>query len=53
MKKEIKALQENSTWTLEKLPAGKKAVDWKWVYKVKFKPNGEIEQYKVYLVAKG
>ncbi|XP_022030789.1 uncharacterized mitochondrial protein AtMg00810-like [Helianthus annuus] len=32
---------------------GKKAIDSKWVYKVKYKPNGDIERYKAGLVAKG
>lgn len=43
MKKEIRALEENGTWTLETLPPGKKAIGSKWVYKIKYKPNGEIE----------
>lgn len=53
MKKEIQALQQNNTWTIESLPEGKKAIDSKWVYKIKYKPNGDIERYKARLVAKG
>ncbi|KAL0399838.1 UNVERIFIED_CONTAM: Copia protein [Sesamum radiatum] len=53
MKKEIEALEKNETWTLEPLPQGKHAIDSKWVYKIKFKPNGEVERYKARLVAKG
>nr|GEW93844.1 putative NB-ARC [Tanacetum cinerariifolium] len=53
MTKEIRALQQNGTWTLEELPEGKKAIDSKWVYKIKYKPNGDIERYKAQLVAKG
>ncbi|KAD4584722.1 hypothetical protein E3N88_22323 [Mikania micrantha] len=53
MQKEIKALEQNGTWTLEELPNGKKAINSKWVYKVKHKPNGEVERYKARLVAKG
>nr|GEU94445.1 putative reverse transcriptase, RNA-dependent DNA polymerase [Tanacetum cinerariifolium] len=37
----------------EDLPQGKQAIDSKWVYKIKFKPNGEVERYKARLVAKG
>ncbi|XP_021995106.1 uncharacterized protein LOC110892024 [Helianthus annuus] len=35
MKKEIKALEQNGTWTLETLPKNKSAIDSKWVYKIK------------------
>ncbi|GJV45436.1 retrovirus-related pol polyprotein from transposon TNT 1-94 [Tanacetum coccineum] len=53
MQKEVKALKKNGTWTLEYLPEEKRAIDSKWVYKIKFKPNGEVEKYKARLVAKG
>ena len=53
MKKEIQALEENGTWTIQELPSGKRAIDSKWVYKIKYKPNGEVERYKARLVAKG
>ncbi|GJZ87017.1 putative RNA-directed DNA polymerase [Tanacetum coccineum] len=53
MQREIKALEKNRTWTLEDLPKGKQAIDSKWVYKIKFKPNDEVERYKACLVAKG
>lgn len=38
---------------METLPKGKCAIDSTWVYKIKYNPNGEIEQYKARLVAKG
>ncbi|KAJ0521136.1 putative RNA-directed DNA polymerase [Helianthus annuus] len=44
MKKEVQVLEENGTWVLEELPEGKRAIDSKWVYKIKYKPNGEIER---------
>lgn len=53
MQKEIKSLEENGTWNIEDLPNGKHVIDSKWVYKIKFKPNGEVERYKARLVAKG
>ncbi|KAJ9556664.1 hypothetical protein OSB04_011278 [Centaurea solstitialis] len=53
MKKEIQALELNDTWTLESLPEGKRAIDSKWVYKIKYKPNGDTERYKARLVARG
>ncbi|KAK2965995.1 hypothetical protein RJ640_012350 [Escallonia rubra] len=51
--KEISALEANNTWTLVSLPSGKCAIDSKWVYKVKFHPDGTVERYKARLVAKG
>ncbi|GKC66783.1 putative reverse transcriptase, RNA-dependent DNA polymerase, LTR copia-type gag-polypeptide [Tanacetum coccineum] len=39
MKKEIHALEENGTWILESLPKGKRAIDSKWVYKVKLRKS--------------
>ena len=53
MKKEIRDLEKNDTWTLVDLPNGKRAFDSKWVYKIKYKPNGEVERFKARLVAKG
>ncbi|GJR94616.1 retrovirus-related pol polyprotein from transposon TNT 1-94 [Tanacetum coccineum] len=53
IQKEVKALLKNGTWTLEYLPERKRAIDSKWVYKIKFKPNGEVKRYKTRLVAKG
>ncbi|GKC42461.1 ribonuclease H-like domain-containing protein [Tanacetum coccineum] len=53
MNEEMEALNKNQTWTLTDLPAGRKPIGCKWVYKIKYKSNGEIERYKVRLVAKG
>jgi len=50
---EIKALESNHTRTLTPLPSNKKAIDCKWVYRVKYKADGSIERYKARLVAKG
>ncbi|XP_074306316.1 putative mitochondrial protein AtMg00820 [Silene latifolia] len=52
MNKELHALEENQTWVLTQLPKGKKTIGAKWVYKIKFKPDGNIERYKARLVAK-
>ncbi|XP_028806858.1 uncharacterized protein LOC114761610 [Neltuma alba] len=53
MNAEIHALKQNQTWTLTSLPPGKKPISCKWVFKTKFKANGDIERYKAHLVAKG
>ena len=53
MASELRALEENSTWTLEPLPPGKKPIGCKWVFKTKLRVDGTIERYKARLVAKG
>lgn len=53
MGKEVVALEENETWTLEDLPPGKRAIGSKWVYKIKYHSDGTIERYKARLVALG
>jgi hypothetical protein len=35
MAEELKAIEDNNTWTLTKLPQGRKAIGLKWVFKVK------------------
>ncbi|GMJ03309.1 cysteine-rich RLK (RECEPTOR-like protein kinase) 8 [Hibiscus trionum] len=53
MEQEIKALKENQTWTMEHLPPGKHAIDSKWIYKIKYRSDGQIERFKARLFAKG
>ncbi|KAH9741001.1 hypothetical protein KPL70_002448 [Citrus sinensis] len=53
MRFELQALQENGTWSLTSLPAGKTPIGCRWVYKIKHKSYGSIEWYKAQLVAKG
>eukprot|EP00253_Pinus_taeda_P004550 PITA_04550 len=53
MEAEFQSLQKNHTKTLSNLPAGKKPLSCKWVYKVKYKADGTLEKYKARLVARG
>lgn len=53
MQQEIRALEDNETWTMEPLPPGKKALGNKWVYKIKYTFDGSIERRKSRLVIFG
>jgi hypothetical protein len=53
MKDEIKSMDINKVWDLVKVPNGAKTVGCKWVYKIKYDSKGNVERYKVRLVAKG
>ncbi|GAB2269349.1 hypothetical protein Dimus_038770 [Dionaea muscipula] len=53
MSKEIQALESNQTWEMVALPKGKKPIGSKWVYKIKYHPDGTVERFKARLVAKG
>ncbi|GJU60084.1 hypothetical protein Tco_1237850, partial [Tanacetum coccineum] len=41
MNLEMEALNRNGTWFITELPKDKKAIGCKWVFKVKYKSNGE------------
>jgi len=53
MKQEIEALESNGTWKVMSLPPGKRAIGCKWVFKIKYKANREVDRFKARLVAKG
>lgn len=50
---EYEALMKNHTWDLVPLPADRKAVGCKWLFKLKKNPDGTIAWYKGRLVVKG
>jgi hypothetical protein len=53
MDEEMHSLLENGTWELVERPEGVKPIPMKWVYKVKWDAQGNVERYKSCLVAKG
>lgn len=53
MDEEMCALKQNKTWELTTLPPGKHTVGCRWVYTVKYHPDGSVERLKARLVAKG
>jgi ATP-binding cassette subfamily B (MDR/TAP) protein 1 len=52
MKDEMSSLLKNKTWELTTLPEGKKALQNKWVYRVKTEHDGS-KRFKARLVVKG
>lgn len=53
IQEEVDALHKNSTWELTDLPPGRRAIQSKWVFKIKRNEENSIEKYKARLVAKG
>jgi histone deacetylase 1/2 len=50
---EINALLKNKTWTLVPPSSSQNLIGYKWVFRVKHKPEGTTERHKTRLVAKG
>ena len=46
MNQELGALERNNTWQLTELPAGKKPIASKWVYRIKYKPDDTVDRFK-------
>ena len=53
MVEEMNALEKNHTWELTILPERKRIVGCKWVFTLKYNPDGTIRRYKARPVAKG
>lgn len=53
MDDEMLSLQKNETWKLVDLPRDKNPINNAWIYKTKYKANGEIDRFKARLVIKG
>ena len=52
MNEEMDSLVRNQTWDLVRLPTGKRALQNKWVYKLKEEDGGK-KWYKTRVVVKG
>ena len=50
---EMDSLDKNEAWQLVQLPARRKAVGSKWIFKKKLNAEGKVDKYKACLVAKG
>jgi len=53
IQEELVKLQSLGTWEYQDLPKGRRTVGSKWVFNIKYTPNGLIDRYKARLVAQG
>ena len=53
MEKEFSILQRNNTWHLVPPSSNSNIIGCKWVYKLKYKPDGTVDCHKAWLVAQG
>lgn len=49
---ELATLEANGTWEVVPFPKNKKPVGCKWLYKMKYKSDGQLDRYKARLVTK-
>ena len=50
---EYNSIMKNHTWDFVDRPIKCKVIDTKWVYKARYKSDGNLEKYKARLVAQG
>lgn len=53
VEEELHNLESHHTWEFEELPSGRKPIGSKWVFKVKYNPDGSVTRFKAQLVDQG
>ena len=53
MEDEMRSLAKNKVWELVTRPNNINVVTNRWVFKIKRKPNGDVDRYRARLVARG
>lgn len=53
IEEELQNLEDHHTWEYEQLSHDRKAIKSKWVFKVKYHPDGSVARFKARLVAQG
>ena len=53
MNEEFQALMKNNTWFIVDLPTDRHPIGCKWVFRIKYNPDGSINKYKARLITKG
>jgi hypothetical protein len=53
MNEEMTRIEKNQTWKLVDLPKEKKEVGLKWLFKIKYNEDGNIQKHKFRIIAKG
>ncbi|KMQ84831.1 retrotransposon ty1-copia subclass [Lasius niger] len=53
IQEELDAHEKNGTWSIVPLPAGKKTIDSRWIFRNKRSPSGDVQRYKARLCARG
>ena len=53
IEEELQNLENHQIWEYDELPPGQKAIGSKWVFKVRYHPDGSVARFKARLVAQG